>query len=178
MRTSAIVCTALAGTLGFGSLASAQEWQGRRDRDQRSEQRSERRHDGRQDGWRDGRHDGRHDGRREGWRESRRDDRHDGRRDGRHDGRHDGWRQTWQQPQYQQPRYHGYSQPRHYGHAPRFHRGGYLPHEYRTRTYYVNDWHAHHGLYAPPYGHQWVNVGGEFLLVALATGLIANLLVQ
>jgi Ni/Co efflux regulator RcnB len=38
----------------------------------------------------------------------------------------------------------------------------------------VNDWHAYHGLYAPPSGHQWVNVDGELLLVALTTGLIAN----
>ena len=29
--------------------------------------------------------------------------------------------------------------------APRFSRGGYLPHEYRQRAYYVNDWHSHGG---------------------------------
>lgn len=39
------------------------------------------------------------------------------------------------------------------------------------------DWRSH-GLYAPPSGHQWVQVDSEFVLVALATGLIANLLIN
>ena len=69
-----------------------------------------------------------------------------------------------------------FSQPQ-YEHQRRFYRGGYLPREYLGGGYYVNNWNAYPGLYAPPYGYQWVNVGGEFLLVALATGLIANALV-
>ncbi|RYY99566.1 MAG: hypothetical protein EOO24_17265 [Comamonadaceae bacterium] len=71
-----------------------------------------------------------------------------------------------------------YQQPRYYSNGPRFQRGAYLPHEYRQQRYYVNDWHSHRGLYAPPHGHQWMQVGSEFVLVALATGLIANLLIQ
>jgi Ni/Co efflux regulator RcnB len=71
-----------------------------------------------------------------------------------------------------------YSQPTYRSYAPRFQRGAYLPHEYRSHGYYVNDWRAHRGLYAPPYGHQWVQVGSDYMLVALATGLIANLLMQ
>lgn len=58
-----------------------------------------------------------------------------------------------------------------------FRRGGYLPYEYRRPDYYV-DWRSYPGLYAPPYGYQWVQVGNDFLLVALASGLIANLLTQ
>jgi Ni/Co efflux regulator RcnB len=56
--------------------------------------------------------------------------------------------------------------------------GGYVPYSYRQPTYYVNDWHAHN-LYAPPYGHQWVRTDtGDFLLMALATGLIASLILS
>lgn len=156
MKTSAILCAALAGTLGFSSLASAQTF---RLDGQRTEQRHERRDDRRDR--RDDRHerraerrDDRHD-RREAWRDERRDDRH----------------RYHAQPSYS----HGNG---YYRAGPRFHRGGYLPYEYRQRPYYVTNWNAYPHLYAPPYGHQWVNVDGEFLLVALATGLIANALLN
>jgi Ni/Co efflux regulator RcnB len=72
---------------------------------------------------------------------------------------------------YVRPSYPQYS----YNH-PHFYRGGYLPYEYRQPGYYINDWSAYPGLYAPPYGYQWMQVGDDFLLVALASGLIANLL--
>lgn len=107
------------------------------------------------------RHDRRED-RREAWREHRRDDR----------------RHAWPAAQVFQPGmfpgYHrGDERP-----APRFRRGARLPHEYRGHAYRVNDWHAHPGLYAPPHGHQWMQVGSDFLLVAIATGVIAGLLSQ
>ncbi|MFI4926515.1 MAG: RcnB family protein [Burkholderiales bacterium] len=73
------------------------------------------------------------------------------------------------QGQYRQPHYAANNAP--------FHRGGYLPRTYWQRSYYVNDWQAYPGLYAPPYGYQWMNIDGNFLLVALANGLIANALV-
>jgi Ni/Co efflux regulator RcnB len=38
----------------------------------------------------------------------------------------------------------------------------------------VNAWRTYELLDSPPDGHQWVNVDGEFLPVALASGLIAN----
>lgn len=149
MRTTALVCAALAGSFGFSSIAAAQDW--RRDRDHdRFEQRQERRED----------------------RQERRADRQDRREDRAY---RQGYRAGVQQPAYvyQQPSY-AYSQPAYRSHAPRFQRGGYLPHAYRGHGYHVGNWNAHPSLYAPPHGHQWVNVGGEFLLVALATGLIAN----
>lgn len=60
-----------------------------------------------------------------------------------------------------------------YRHAgPRYHRGQYLPREYRGGRYIVTQ-HSPR-LYAPPRGHHWVNVNGEFLLIAAATGLIAH----
>jgi Ni/Co efflux regulator RcnB len=62
--------------------------------------------------------------------------------------------------------------------APRFYQGGYVPHEYRHHRYYVNDWRARR-LSAPPYGYQWMQVdNGDYVLMALATGLIANLLMN
>ncbi|HEY8585304.1 MAG TPA: RcnB family protein [Rhodanobacter sp.] len=56
-------------------------------------------------------------------------------------------------------------------------RGGYLPVEYRTR-YVVTDWHHHH-LREPPRGYHWVRSdNGDFLLVAIATGVIVDLLLN
>ena len=56
-------------------------------------------------------------------------------------------------------------------------RGGYIPYENRSRQYYVSDWRGHH-LSATPRGYQWVQVGSDYVLIALATGLIANLILN
>jgi len=56
-----------------------------------------------------------------------------------------------------------------------WHRGDRLPVAYRAPGYVVNDWRAHR-LYAPPRGYQWVGVGGDFVLAAVATGLIATII--
>jgi Ni/Co efflux regulator RcnB len=56
-----------------------------------------------------------------------------------------------------------------------FHRGGRLPNEYRNRQYVVDDWREHH-LSAPPRGYHWVQTGADYVLVAIATGVIAQLL--
>lgn len=155
MNKTSIVCAVLAGTLGFGTLASAQDWRGSRDRDgdRRTEQRHERRDYDRRDN------------ERRDWRQERHGDRN--------------WNHQ-ADPQrgyvYNQPAY-VYNQPRYaYNQAPRYYRGGYLPRQYLANTYYVNNWQAYPGLYAPPYGYQWVDTGGDFVLAALATGLIVNLL--
>lgn len=55
-------------------------------------------------------------------------------------------------------------------------RGGRMPSEYRGRQYVVNDWRGHH-LQAPPRGYQWMGVGGDFVLAAVATGLIAQIII-
>jgi Ni/Co efflux regulator RcnB len=41
----------------------------------------------------------------------------------------------------------------------------------------VNDWRGHH-LSAPPRGHPWVQVGPDYVLAAIATGVIANLVLN
>jgi Ni/Co efflux regulator RcnB len=58
-----------------------------------------------------------------------------------------------------------------------WHQGGRIPSEYRNRQYYVNDWHGH-GLRQPPRGHQWVQMGGDYVLIAIASGVIAQLLIN
>jgi len=65
--------------------------------------------------------------------------------------------------------------PREYGH--RWNRGDRLPQQYRDRQYIVNDWRGHH-LSAPPRGYNWVQNGSDYLLVAIATGVIAQLLLN
>jgi Ni/Co efflux regulator RcnB len=63
------------------------------------------------------------------------------------------------------------------GHGAQFYRGGRIPNEYRGRQYVVNDWHRRH-LYAPQRGQQWVQVGTDYALVAIATGVIAQLVLN
>lgn len=58
-----------------------------------------------------------------------------------------------------------------------YHRGDRLPAEYRHHNYVVDDWRGH-GLSAPPRGYQWVQNGSDYLLIAVATGIIAQLLLN
>jgi len=117
-----------------------------------------------------GRHDrGRHDDRR--WDGRRWDDRRApsyGYYDGRYDGRR-GPPPRWNGPGYG----NGYYVP-----APRWTRGaryydrGYGP------TYVIRDYRAY-GLRYPPRGYGWRRDDrGDFLLVALATGIIADLVIH
>ena len=58
-----------------------------------------------------------------------------------------------------------------------FYRGGRLPTQYRSRQYVVDDWRGHH-LSAPPRGYHWVQTGGDYVLAAIATGVIASVLLN
>lgn len=44
----------------------------------------------------------------------------------------------------------------------------------RGSRWAVNNWRNYRGLYAPPRGYYWTRYGNQFLLTALATGLIAG----
>lgn len=70
--------------------------------------------------------------------------------------------------------YHGmHDRGRHEGW---YRRGGRMPAEYRGRQYEVTDWRADH-LRQPPRGYRWVRSdNGDFLLVAVTTGIIASIL--
>ena len=59
----------------------------------------------------------------------------------------------------------------------RVRRGEYLAHHYRGSRYAVSDWRQRR-LYAPPHGYHWVQAGTDYALVALATGLIAQVLLN
>jgi Ni/Co efflux regulator RcnB len=59
----------------------------------------------------------------------------------------------------------------------RYHRGDRLPPEYRSHSYVVDDWRGHH-LSAPPRGYHWVQNGGDYILVAITTGIILELLLN
>lgn len=56
-------------------------------------------------------------------------------------------------------------------------RGQRLDQQYRDQRYVVNDWRVRH-LSAPPRGHHWVRAGNDYVLAAIATGLIAQVLLS
>jgi len=58
-----------------------------------------------------------------------------------------------------------------------YYRGQRMPLEYRSHQYVVDDWRGHH-LSAPPRGYHWVQSGGDYVLVAIATGVILQLLLN
>ena len=60
--------------------------------------------------------------------------------------------------------------------GPEFRRGGYVPPEYRMRAYEV-DYREHH-LRRPPYGQRWVQVGADYVLIAIASGVIADIILN
>lgn len=51
-------------------------------------------------------------------------------------------------------------------------KGGYVPQGYRG--YYVQDY-GYYGLRPPPRGYRWVYADNNFVLMALTTGLIADI---
>ena len=61
--------------------------------------------------------------------------------------------------------------------GPEFRRGGYIPREYRNPTYFINDYRPYR-LPPPPRNHQWVQVGADYVLIAIATGIIANIVLN
>lgn len=78
----------------------------------------------------------------------------------------------------------GHDNGRHEGHngrgaGPRhdFYKGNRISHEYRSRQYVVNDWRGHR-LHAPPRGYQWVQTGPDYVLIAVATGIIAQIVLS
>jgi len=96
-------------------------------------------------------------------------DRNHGRNDDRNDRHDNRWRRDDNGARHaDRP---GYPQP----HAE-WRKGGRVPNEYRGRNYVVNDWRGYR-LQQPPRGYQWIGVGSDFVLAAVATGLIAQIVV-
>ncbi|WP_343594959.1 RcnB family protein [Acinetobacter sp.] len=55
-----------------------------------------------------------------------------------------------------------------------WHEGEYIPRGYMDERYYV-DWHEQR-LPPPPYGHRWMRINGDYVLVAAASSLITAIL--
>jgi Ni/Co efflux regulator RcnB len=58
----------------------------------------------------------------------------------------------------------------------RWQRGQRLDARYRDNRYYVSDYRRH-GLRAPPRGYRWQRVDNSYILAAVATGLIASVII-
>jgi len=163
MKTTTIVCAIVAASLGFVSLAYAQpndmpgsrsEQRGPRQGDRYEREQDNRRAD-RQDDRRGNSHANRNNDHRGNYHADRRDDRRYDHPNARRNDRHE------------------YYNAR----GPQFRRGGYIPYEYRSRQYVVTQYAPYH-LSPPPRGHQWVQVGSDYVLIAIATGLIANIILN
>lgn len=81
-------------------------------------------------------------------------------------------------PNYQGRAYNmGQREGRGIGPNYQFHKGDRLPLEYRHHNYVINDWRSHN-LSAPPRGYHWVQIGGDYVLVAIATGIILTMILS
>jgi len=58
-----------------------------------------------------------------------------------------------------------------------WHKGDRMPEQYRRNEYVVGDWRSHQ-LREPPRGYHWVNDNGDFVLVAITSGIIADLVLN
>lgn len=157
---------AVAGPIAASATtAQAQSW----DRRDSHWDRREDRWDRREDRW---------DHREDRW--DRRDhhwDRRDHHRDGRWDNRWD--HRRYNGYYYQNRWYYGPPPQAYYGnpyYRPGYvawRRGAVLPHHYRG--YVVHDYHRYR-LRPPPRGYAWYQVGNDYLLAAVATGLIFEII--
>lgn len=95
---------------------------------------------------------------------------HSQRFDRGHDHRHKAHRGDYR------PRHPGYYRAQPVRPHAEWRRGGYLPPAYRGGRYVVTDWRTRPQLYQPPQGYQWVGVDGNFVLAAVAGGLIAHII--
>lgn len=172
MKSNVLAFVIAAASLGSGTVSLAQDHQRHGWRDdglrtayqagqqntQRMDQRTERRND-------------------------RREDRINERRADRRDHRLD---HRWDHRNSHRPDYRGHDvyvyrsdghRPIYNARGPQFRRGGYIPQEFRHRHYPVVNYRTYR-LSAPPRGHQWVQVGTDYVLIAMATGLIAHIVLN
>jgi Ni/Co efflux regulator RcnB len=60
---------------------------------------------------------------------------------------------------------------------PHWSRGDKLPAQYRSNQYVVSDWKANR-LRKPPRGYHWVRANNQYVLAALASGVIADIIMD
>lgn len=68
-----------------------------------------------------------------------------------------------------------HDQDHHYVRHNEWHKGARINHSDWDRGAQV-DWHVHH-LRQPPRGYEWREVDGNYVLAAVATGLIASVII-
>jgi len=116
-----------------------------------------------------------------------RGDRGDHRRDGRWDRRGDRWDRS--DRGWDRSRHNGYYYNNRWSYGPppqayygspyyrpgysAWRRGAYLPPTYRT--YVVDDYYRYH-LRPPPRGYRWYRVDNDYMLAAITTGLIYDII--
>lgn len=154
MKSKSIVCGIAIASLGFSSLGFAQTTRHEARQDVREAQRDAR--EARKD-IRDAQRDLRQADTRRETREARQDLR-EAQRDLR----------AAQQDRREARRYFN-------ARSPEFRRGHRLPPELRHDQYVVSNWRGHH-LAPPPRGYHWVQVGPDYVLATIASGIIANLI--
>lgn len=156
--TAAIALSVLASA----GAASAQSYGGYQNRDGSYQS---------QGGYDHDRRDERRDDRRDDRRDERRDDRRDTRGYDHRDDRYDSRYERRADRRYNAGRYH---QP--YGYQQRqWRRGDRLPSQYRGRAYAVD--YRYYRLPPPPRGYQYSRVDNDVVLTAIASGVIASVLI-
>ena len=156
MQFHRLMAGAVASVLALGAIAPAFADNDHRGRD----------HDRRE--WREDRREWRHD--RRDWERDRRE----ARRDYRHDRRYD---HGYYRPAPPPPRV-VYSPGYRPGYGYGWQRGHRYRDYYRGPIYVVNDY-PRYQLRRPPYGHHWIRDDrGNMLLVAVATGIIADYIIN
>lgn len=179
MKTTAIAI-AITASLGFGSLALAQgnDHRGQNNDWQRNQQNAPRQDNQRAMQRQENRVEQRVEQRVDRRMDQRAEQRAERRMDQRADRRMDRWQEQRVEQRLDQ-RAERWNNRRAYYNArgPEFRRGGYIPREYRNPTYVINDYRPYH-LSPPPRNHQWVQVGADYVLIAIATGIIANIVLN
>ncbi|WP_251975916.1 RcnB family protein [Salinicola avicenniae] len=61
------------------------------------------------------------------------------------------------------------------GGPPNWHEGDHVPDRYRGEGHWVQDWRGH-DLPEPPHGHRWLEIDGDYVLAAVATGVITSII--
>jgi Ni/Co efflux regulator RcnB len=112
---------------------------------------------------------------RNGYSQQHNDRRDDDRRDDNRNDRHDGPRANHGKHRNDSAQYYRRDDSRGGGPRHDLRRGGKLHKEYRNNRYVVNDWRGRH-LSAPPRGYHWVQTGNDYVLAAIASGIIAQVL--
>ena len=164
MKRLLLALTAVAAVAGPMALTATEaSAQGRGDRYDRRDDRRDYRQDRRDD--------------RRDYRRERRDDRRDYRQERRWDrARHNGYyyRNTWH---YGPPPSAYYNDPYFRPGYAAWRRGAYLPSYYRSNDYRIYDY-GRYRLRPPPRGYYWYRSGNDYLLAAIATGLIFEVITR